>query len=132
MIYVVDTSALVWYLSGSPKLSVDAKLVLDNPGAGNQLAVPTIVLVEAWDLARKRRREYVPLSQILRAIRSRNVLLQELSVGIVKLLPDLWEDNRDLIVLATALDLQARYGAATIVSSDRKMRFNQSLVPCVW
>ena len=93
MIYVVDTNALVWYLSQSPRLSVDAKMVLDNPGAGNQLAVPTIVLVEAWDLARKQRREYVSLRQILRVIKSRNILLQELSLDVVNALPDLWDGN---------------------------------------
>ena len=132
MIYVVDTNALVWYLSQSPRLSVDAKMVLDNPGVGNQLAVPTIVLVEAWDLARKQRREYVPLRQILRVIKSRNILLQELSLDVVNALPDLWDDSRDLIILATALDLQARYGAATIISSDRKIRSDQSLISCIW
>ena len=132
MIYVVDTNALVWYLSQSPRLSVDAKMVLDNPGAGNQLAVPTIVLVEAWDLARKQRREYVSLRQILRVIKSRNILLQELSLDVVNALPDLWDDSRDLIILATALDLQARYGAATIISSDRKIRSDQSLISCIW
>lgn len=107
-------------------------MVLDNPGAGNQLAVPTIVLVEAWDLARKQRREYVPLRQILRVIKSRNILLQELSLDVVNALPDLWDDSRDLIILATALDLQARYGAATIISSDRKIRSDQSLISCIW
>ena len=132
MIYVVDTNALVWYLSGSPRLSRRAKAVLDNPGDGNQLAVPTIVLVEAWDLARKGRREYVPLKQIVRAIKAREVLLQELTLNVVNLLPDLWEDNRDLIVLATALDFRQRYGAASIVSSDEKIRDCQTLVPCVW
>ena len=132
MIYLVDTNALVWYLSGSSKLSQIAKSVLDSPGTGNQLAVPTIVLVEAWDLARKRRREYVPLRQILRLIRSRTILLQGLTLSVVNLLPDLWQDSRDLIILATALDLKAQYGAVAIISRDRKFRFCQSLVPCIW
>ena len=133
LIYLVDTNALVWYLSGKLQNYLKLQRVwLDSPGTGNQLAVPTIVLVEAWDLARKRRREYVPLRQILRSIRSRTILLQGLTLSVVNLLPDLWQDSRDLIILATALDLKAQYGAVAIISRDRKFRFCQSLVPCIW
>ena len=131
MIYVLDTNALVWYLSGDPQLSQSAKNIMDNPGAGNWLAVPTIVLVEAWDLQRKHRRNPVPLKKILRSIRAQNVLLRDLTLNVVNLLPDLWEDSRDMIILATALDLGQQYGSASVVSSDRKIR-KQSIVPCVW
>ena len=53
-------------------------------------------------------------------------------MAVVERLPDEWEDSRDTIMLATALELKAKYGEVTVVSSDRKMRFDQSLVPCLW
>ena len=132
LIYVVDTSPLIWYLSRSARLSNAAKAILDNPGTNNRLAVPTMVLVEAWDLSRKQRREYVPVKNIIRTIKARSIVLEELTINVVNQLPDLWEDSRDMIVLATALDLEAQYGEVAIVSSDRKMRFCQSLVRCIW
>lgn len=38
MILVVDTHALVWYLSASPKLSSKAKAALQNPQ--NSIVIP--------------------------------------------------------------------------------------------
>ena len=61
MIYLLDASALIRYLAASPSLSPQAKDIIDDPGSGNQLAVPTIALVEAWDVARKQRRDFVTI-----------------------------------------------------------------------
>ena len=132
MIYLLDASALIRYLTGSPSLSLRAKDIIGRPGAGNQLAIPTIALVEAWDVDRKQRRDFVPFSLIRDSIQSRSMIVEDLTLAIVDRLPDEWEDSHDMIILATALELQARYGEVTIVSSDRKMRFDQTLVPCVW
>ena len=129
---MLDASALIRYLAASPSLSPQAKDIIDDPGSGNQLAVPTIALVEVWDVARKQRRDFLPFSFIRDHIQSRNIIVEDLTLAVVNRLPDEWEDSRDMIILATALELQTRYGEATIVSSDRKMRFDQTLVPCVW
>ena len=132
MIYLLDASALIRYLTRSPSLSPLAKDIIDAPGAGNQLAIPTIALVEAWDVARKQRRDFVPFSLIRDSIQSRNMIVEDLTLAIVDRLPNEWEDSHDMIILATALELQTRYGEITVISSDRKMRFDQSLVPCLW
>ena len=65
---------------------------------------------------------------------SKGISVEVLNVEVVQLLPDLWEDTRDMIILATALELEARYGqgSVTVISSDEKIRHFQSLVPCVW
>ena len=131
MIYVLDTNALVYYLTGDTKLSQPVKEIVDDPGTGNFLAVPTIVLVEIWDLQRKNRRNPVSLNKVLRLIKTKDVLIQELSLNIVLLLPDLWPDSRDMIILATALDLKQRYGSASVISSDQNIR-EQSIIPCIW
>ena len=132
MIYVLDANAIVRYLAGSSLLSPRAKAIMDDPGEGNRMAVPTIVLTEAWDIARKKRRDFVPYLNVLRAIRSRDMLVEDLTVTIVNALPDEGRDLHDLIILATALDLRDRYGDVTIVSSDQDIRYRQTLIPCVW
>ena len=62
----------------------------------------------------------------------RNMIVEDLTMAIVDRLPNEWGDSHDMIILATAFELQARYGEVSIVSSDRKMRFDQSLNPCPW
>ena len=131
MIYLLDAVSLIRYLTKSPLLSETAKTIMDNPGEGNSLAVPTIALVEMWDVARKKRREFIPLSAMATMIKDRGVLVEDLTLAIVDRLPDEWNDSRDMIILATALELQSRIGPVTIVSSDNEFR-RQALVPCAW
>ena len=134
MIYLLDASALVKYLSASPDLTPQAKSIIDDPGSENRLAVPSICLVEVWDVARKQRRGFSNYSLVTESICSKGISVEVLNVEVVQLLPDLWEDTRDMIILATALELEARYGqgSVTVISSDEKIRHFQSLVPCVW
>ena len=131
MIYLLDTSALIRYISGSPLLSSTAKRVIDHPGEGNRLAVPTIALVEAWDVARKKRGAFAPFREVIDTIISKEVLVEDLTLAVVHRLKEEWNDSRDMIILATALDLQTRYGDVAIISSDMEFR-RQGLVPCVW
>ena len=134
MIYLLDASALVKYLSASPDLTPQAKSIIDDPGSENRLAVPSICLVEVWDVARKKRRGFSNYSLVTETICSKGISVEVLNVEVVQLLPDLWEDTRDMIILATALELEARYGqgSVTVISSDEKIRHFQSLVLCVW
>ena len=83
-------------------------------------------------MARKKRRDFVPFDAVTKAVRTRGMMVEDLTQAIVRQLPDKWEDTRDMIILATALDLQSRYGPVTIISSDRKLRSEQTLVSCVW
>jgi PIN domain nuclease of toxin-antitoxin system len=49
--YVVDTHALIWYLAGSPRLGVNARTVMHDPGS--TLILPVIALAEAcWTVER--------------------------------------------------------------------------------
>lgn len=59
MNYVLDTHVLIWYFTGSKKLSRKAKEVIDDCiSNGGELLVPTIVLSEALDIAEKRKVEF--------------------------------------------------------------------------
>ncbi len=51
--YVVDTHALVWYLTGDRRLGSQAEAVLNDPDV--TLIIPVIVLAEIKDLAHKGR-----------------------------------------------------------------------------
>ena len=59
MNYVLDTHVLIWYFTGSKKLSRNAKEVIDDCiSKGGELLIPTIVLSEALDVAEKRKVEF--------------------------------------------------------------------------
>jgi PIN domain nuclease of toxin-antitoxin system len=53
MVFIVDTHALVWYLSASKRLSSKAKKILEDPH--HSLIFPSIVLAEIKYLYGKRR-----------------------------------------------------------------------------
>lgn len=48
--YVLDTHPLVWYLEGNPRLSPQAKAVIDDQD--NDLILPVIALAEATFISR--------------------------------------------------------------------------------
>lgn len=134
MIYLLDASALLKYLIASPDLTPLTKSIIDDPGTGNRLAVPSICLVEIWDVARKNRRGFSNFHLVTETIRSKGISVEDLNLTVVQLLPDLWEDSRDMVILATALELEACHGpgAVTVISSDANIRSKQGLVPCLW
>ena len=134
MIYLLDTNALVGYLGGQPGLNASTRAIIDDPGAGNQLAIPTMALVEAWDVSRKKRRGFTGFSQVLPLLRARQILVEDLTVSVVTRLQELWADSRDMVILATALDLEVRHGrgAVTLITSDHKLQNNQTLIPWIW
>lgn len=45
MKYVIDTHALIWFLEGNPRLSINAKAILSHPDS--QLIIPATTLAEA-------------------------------------------------------------------------------------
>jgi PIN domain nuclease of toxin-antitoxin system len=52
--YVTDTHALFWYLTASPKLGANAKIVFDEGTQGNAIIyIPAIVLTELFLLNEK-------------------------------------------------------------------------------
>jgi PIN domain nuclease of toxin-antitoxin system len=127
--YVVDTHALVWYLTGSTKLSTAARSVLDEISGGTADGIiPIIVLAEASLLYEKRRA----------------TLTFERILGVLETTPTLYLVPLDLLVVSrsrrlTALpDLHDRFIVATaqnrraaLITADRLIT-GSSLVPVVW
>lgn len=127
---MVDTHSLVWFIAGDSRLSSTARSILANPGEGNRLAVPTIVLAEAWDLSRKKR-VAVPYSQILRTVRASRSLIWPLEVTTINRFPAQMPDFHDEIIVATALELQVSYSPVSIITKDPRIRA-LGIVPCIW
>lgn len=66
---VVDTHAIVWYLSADPRLSVNANKALDAATAeGERIHVPSICLVELTYLVEKGRLPREARDRLIRAL----------------------------------------------------------------
>ena len=132
MTYLLDANALIRYLMHSALMPTQVRETISPLREGDRLAISIIALIEIWDVARKRRGDFIPFDEVMQALADMNIEVIPLTPSIIHLLPDEWNDMHDMIILATALDLQARHGEVAIISSDRQMRFNQTLIPCVW
>ena len=143
MIYILDAHTLVWYLSGSGRLPRRIRQLIDHIITfPNQVVVPTVVLAEAWDMARKERGDYAPFSDIVGFINDNDVdtsvishaLLERLNrpeLDALKSQPALWNDMHDMIVLGTALLRQDAGESVAIISGDGEIG-QQRFVPCIW
>jgi PIN domain nuclease of toxin-antitoxin system len=58
-IYIIDTHVLIWYFTGSKRLSTELKDLIDTcRSQGGRLLVPTIVLAEALNVAERGRVDF--------------------------------------------------------------------------
>ncbi len=116
-LYVLDTHVLIWYFIGSKRLRSALKDKIDETRNRNsRLLVPTIVLVEALDVAEKGKAQF-DFSEMLRLIR------QEGDFEIVSFTPEILDkaiqvqdvpELHDRIIVATA-----RFYDAGILTKDR-------------
>lgn len=128
-LYVTDTHALVWYLSGSPLLSVAARSAFDEVTTGvSQVNVPAIVLAELIMMAEKQR-DAINVPRIVTTLRDTpgfrlTALSPEVALRIQSLtsLPDI----HDRLIVAEALET-----GATIITRDQIITAS-GLVPVVW
>jgi PIN domain nuclease of toxin-antitoxin system len=129
MRYVVDTHALVWYLTQDRRLGSLARQILDDDNA--RLIIPAIVLAEAKHIADRKR---VPLAfqQVLEHVTSSaNMEIFPMDFAIVKLLPDN-QDIHDAIIVATARFCKDFFEEEiAILTSDISMT-ESGLVPVIW
>jgi PIN domain nuclease of toxin-antitoxin system len=115
-LFVADTHALVWYLSGSSRLSQSARQVFEATSAGtHEIVVPAIVIAELVMLA-ERRPGLVDAAKVVARLRAtRGYRLSSLdpntsaSIGALAPLPDI----HDRLIVAEARALHA-----TILTRD--------------
>lgn len=121
---VADTHAALWYLLGSPRLSVTARAFMDDAArAGRGIALSTVSLAEIVYLVEKDRLPLSAYEELTAALRAPDSLLEEapLTAEVVEAMrrvpradvPDL----PDRIVAATALFL-----AVPVITRDGRIR----------
>ncbi len=120
---VLDTHALVWWVTADPTLSKKAKTAIERELAGGQIIVSAI---SAWEIAMLAEQEKLVLSMDvsnwlatvseIEAVRFLPVDV-EISTKSVRLPGDFHKDPADRMIVATARKL-----AAPLVTKDEKIR----------
>ena len=127
--YVCDTHALAWYLSGSQKLSVNARTVLDEAiNGGSLVIVPAIVIAELIMMIEKRGLA-IDLSEVIATLRQfPGFLISSLSPEITLRIQTLTQlaDLHDRLIVAEALER-----SAILLTRDEQVA-GSGLVPVAW
>ena len=131
-VIVLDTHVLIWWVSGSGRLSVRAKRGIDQGLRRSPAIVSTISVLEIATAVRRGRLELnSPLDQWLADLRALPELqFEAVSAGIAELAGSFDEampgDPADRIIVATALTLQTK-----LVTADERLR-ESPIVVTVW
>lgn len=119
-VYVADTHALFWYLTGSPKLGSQALQAFQAAEQGHaKIIVPTIVLAELYFLNEKLGHPLNFLEEYRKMLASGLFEFSPLDEALILFFPYLAEvhEMHDRIVAAVALRLQA-----PLLTKDEAMR----------
>lgn len=129
MRYVVDTHALVWFLSRDSRLGGETRQILAHPTT--KLIIPTIVLAEAKHIS-DRKRVHVTFDEIMRAIvATPRITIFPLDIFVVANLPGNL-DIHDGLIVATALTAHNLFAEdITILTRDEAITAS-GLAPVVW
>jgi PIN domain nuclease of toxin-antitoxin system len=129
MTCVIDTHALVWYLTDDKRLGKRAAELLERADA--RIVVPVIVLAELKYLHRRSR---ISLSfGVVRTIidADSRCIVYPVTGEIVDLLPlDL--EIHDAVICATALACRQRFGDETMVLTKDRAITDSGTVAAVW
>lgn len=123
---VLDTHVLVWWVSGSRRLSKRAGRAIDRSLRRGGVVASTITVLEIATAVRRGRLELVsPLDQWLSDLRALpEVLFEPVSVEIARLAGSFEDstpgDPADRIIVATAQALRTK-----LVTSDERLRESQ-------
>ena len=130
--YVVDTHALLWFLSGSQQLSVHARSILSSPES--QLIIPAIVLAEAVWITRNRKAPAVTSDSVVAAVHAdKRISVYQLDIAVVErtMRLDAITEMHDRQIVATALVLQEAGEEIALVTCDRNITASNR-VPIAW
>jgi PIN domain nuclease of toxin-antitoxin system len=128
-IYVLDTHALAWFISGDKRLSPTATQILCQAEAGEvEVLIPTLVLAELTHIAQKKKIA-VAIETLLEKINQGdgfNIVSFDFPIVQTMLqLPENW-DIHDRIIAATAI-----YYQALLITRDEVLQ-DSSQVQTVW
>jgi PIN domain nuclease of toxin-antitoxin system len=131
VIYVLDTHALLWFLTGSPRLGPGARAVLEDHNV--RLVLPVIALAEACWLI-ERGRVSLTAEQLLSAIdQDPRIELVALDRDLVARTVSLTTvgEMHDRQIVAVAVLLRERGSAACVLTRDENITAS-GVVPVLW
>lgn len=132
--YVLDTHPLVWYLEANPRLTIDVKIIIDDPD--NELVLPLIALAEAAFIVERGRASIPNVTGLLRVVQADPRILiypatweifQQSLIAGAKGIPEM----HDRLIVATALHLQGLGHTVSLLTKDSVIA-QTPLVPVVW
>lgn len=129
---VLDTHALVWWVSDSPDLSARARRTIRATVRRGPVVASTISIFEIATAVRRERLQFrVSLDRWLKDLRALpDLRLEPVGADIAQLAgalePSLPGDPADRIIVATAIDLKAK-----LVTADARLRQSRR-VETVW
>jgi len=127
--YVTDTHALLWYLTGDERLGKGAKEIFSKADSGGiRIFIPSIVLAESLYVTEKHRVDMEFIKILGDIQKSRNYIIYPLDAEVVIKCQNLKEipELHDRILVSTAKILNAK-----ILTKDREIT-NSGVVETVW
>jgi len=129
MVYVLDTHPIVWFVSGSPRLTSAAHTAMSDPTA--QLIIPAMALIEIRFLAAKHR---IPIDMAYvqrNLISASNCTVYPIDEQVFSLIPTNLNIH-DAIMVATALVYRDIFKFPTaLITKDTDIR-DSGLIQPIW
>ena len=130
--YIVDTHALIWYLTGDARLGNAAKKVLLDPSS--RLVLPMIALAEALFIVEKGKVQISSVSDLISDVTGDSrIVIQPLTYEILQVSLTLAAipEMHDRYIVATGLYLQSLGETVRILTKDNEIIVSK-LIPVVW
>jgi PIN domain nuclease of toxin-antitoxin system len=130
--FVLDTHALVWFVTGDARLGRQARAVMSDPVA--EMLLPTTALAEACYIIERGRTSVPTPLDLFRALRGdKRIRIAPLTAAVVRrtLAMTAIPEMHDRQIAATALRVIDRGGAAVLLTKDAQITASK-LVPVMW
>ncbi|KJR40334.1 PilT protein domain-containing protein [Candidatus Magnetoovum chiemensis] len=132
--YVIDTHALLWYITEDDKLSPKANFLIEQAEAGEaEIIVPAIVLIESISVISNPRKEmrYNPYELVQWLEESPSFIVSPLETKTIYSFMEnmkrysMLRDDHDRLIIATSM----LYSSIPIITKDEKIH---KIYPCIW
>lgn len=130
--YIIDTHALLWFLTSDARLGAAAKSVLLNPAS--VLVLPMIALAEAMFIVEKGKVKIASVGDLMSDVTNdARITIEPLTFDILQTSSRLSAipEMHDRYIVATGLYLQSLGDAVQILTKDNEIVVSK-LIPVVW
>lgn len=130
--YIIDTHALIWYLTSDARLGKSAHNVLRDPAS--LLILPMIALAEAMFIVEKGKTKITSVADLINDVTNDpRITIEPLTFDILQTSLTLTAipEMHDRYIVATGLYLQALGETVRILTKDNEIVVSK-LIPVVW